>query len=141
MVSLPRRRLPAAVMLSTPGVSFRYSISSAATRWPKLSRKRPALWRYCAIDLQDLLFELGAHARQLAQLLLAADALQIVDGADVVVLEQQRDALRAQALDLQQLERAGRILLEQLIALLERCRARRFLSGRQPNLCRCRECR
>ena len=37
---------------------------------------------------QHLLFQLGAHARQLAQLLLAAQALQFVDGADLVMFEE-----------------------------------------------------
>ena len=53
---------------------------------------------------QHFLFELGAHARQLAQFLFAADALQVVDGRDLEMLVEQRDALRAEPLDLQQLE-------------------------------------
>ena len=60
---------------------------------------------------QHLLFELGAHARQVAQLLLLAEPLQFVDGADVEVLEDERDALGAEALDLQELERGGREFL------------------------------
>ncbi len=49
---------------------------------------------------QNLFFELGAHARQLAQFLFARDALQIVDGADAVVFPQHADALRPEPLDL-----------------------------------------
>ena len=70
--------------------------------------------------LEHLLFQLGAHARQLAQLLLLADALQLVDGGDFVVLVNQRDALRAEALDLEQLEQRGRELRQQRVALFKR---------------------
>ncbi len=53
---------------------------------------------------QHLLFQLGAHTRQLAQLLFFADALQLIDGGHFVMLVDQRDALRAQALNLEEFE-------------------------------------
>ena len=82
--------------------------------------------RYPRDGAQHLLFELGAHARQLAQLLLLAEALQFVDGADVEVLEDQRDALGAEALDLEELERAGREFLPAAGRAARRSRVRRF---------------
>ena len=90
---------------------------------------------------QHLLFELGAHARQLAQFLLLAEALQFVDGADAEVLEDQRDALRAEALDLEELERGGREFLPAAGRGARRSRVRRFPPARRPGPCRCRECR
>ena len=67
---------------------------------------------------EHLLFELGAHARQHAQLLLAAEPLQLVDGADAVVLEDEGDALGAEPLNLEEFERGGRKLLQQQVAPL-----------------------
>ena len=61
-----------------------------------ISRDRP----------QHLLFELSAHARQPAELLLLAELLQFIDGADVKMFEDQRDALRTQSLNLQEFKRA-----------------------------------
>ncbi len=49
--------------------------------------------------LQNLLFELRAHARQFAQLLLFADPLQIIDGCDFMVFPQQGDAFGPESLD------------------------------------------
>ncbi len=69
---------------------------------------------------QHLLFQLRAHARQLAQLLLAADAFQIVDAGNLIMLIQQRDALGTQALNFQQLQRRRRKTRQKLIARGER---------------------
>ena len=52
--------------------------------------------------------------------MLLADAFQVVDGADAVMLPQQGDGLRAEALNLEQLERGGRVLGDQQVAPLER---------------------
>ena len=90
---------------------------------------------------QHLLFQLRAHARQHAQLLLLAEPLQLVDRADAVMLENQRDALRTEPLDLEELQRAGRELLEQQIAPLAGAALHDLLPARPPGLCRCRECR
>ena len=68
---------------------------------------------------QDFLFELRAHARQLAQLLVAAQLFEFVHRRDLEVLEQQRDALRPESLDLEKFERRRREFLQQLIALVE----------------------
>ena len=55
---------------------------------------------------------------QHAELLLAAQLLQLIDPAAAVVLVNERDALGPQPLDLEQLQRAGGELLQQLIAPL-----------------------
>ena len=43
---------------------------------------------------EHFLLKLGPHTRQLAQLLLLADLLQVVDGRSPVVLEKSSDSLR-----------------------------------------------
>src|ERR1019366_7112118 len=53
-----------------------------------------------------------------AQFVLLAEALQFVDGRDAEVLEDERDALGAEALDLEELERRGREFCEQQVAAL-----------------------
>jgi len=58
--------------------------------------------------------------------LLIADALQFVDGGDLVVLVDQRDTLRAQALDLEKLQKRGRELRQQRIALFKRSALGKF---------------
>ena len=67
---------------------------------------------------QNFLFELRAHARQRAQLLVFAKLLQFIDGADLKMFEEQRDTLRPQSLDLQKIERGGRKLQQQFIAAI-----------------------
>ena len=69
--------------------------------------------------LQDLLFQLRPHPWQFAQLLFAAQALQIVDRTHAKSLDQHRDTLRPQPLDLQHLQRRRRILFEHLVAAVE----------------------
>ena len=49
--------------------------------------------------LEHFFFQLGAHARQLPQFLLLADALQIVDRRHLEMLINQCDAFGAEALD------------------------------------------
>ena len=90
---------------------------------------------------EHLLFELGAHARQLAQLLLLADALQIVDGGDFVMLVEQRDAFGAEALDVQQVEERGRELLRASCRAFRTTRVCRFRPAPRRCPCRCRGCR
>jgi len=68
---------------------------------------------------QHLLFELRAHARKFAQLLVAAELLQFVHRCDAEVLEQQCDALWSEPLNFQELERHGREFQQQLIAFVE----------------------
>ena len=80
---------------------------------------------------EDLLLKFRAHARKLAQFLLLADPFQIVDGGHFVMLVKQRDALRSQALDAQQLEQGSRVLLEQMIALLKCSALADFLENRR----------
>src|SRR5208283_3273204 len=48
------------------------------------------------------------------------EPFQFVDSADVVVLEDQGDALRAEALNLEELQGGGRKLLQQQVAALAR---------------------
>jgi len=79
----------------------------SATVFPKLSD--PA---------QNFLFELRAHARQRAQLLVLAELFKLVDGPNLKVFKQQRDALRPQPLDLQEIESCGRELLKEFVAAL-----------------------
>src|SRR5215469_8024021 len=57
---------------------------------------------------QYLLFEPGAHPRKITQLLIETEAFQLVDGGDMEMLEDERDALGSQALNLEELERGGR---------------------------------
>ena len=64
--------------------------------------------------LEDFLLLLFAHARQFAQLALARQLLDAFQVADLVRAPQQRDRLRAEALDLQQLEHRRAVLLQQL---------------------------
>src|SRR5450432_4100717 len=56
---------------------------------------------------ENLLFQLGAHARQLAKLPVHAQLFQFVDRMNLEVLEQQSDALGAQPLYLQEFKRAS----------------------------------
>jgi len=58
---------------------------------------------------QDLLFELRAHPRQRAELLLQAQFFQFVDGGDWEMLEQDGDTLGSESLNFQKLQRSGRI--------------------------------
>ena len=58
-------------------------------------------------------------------------------GAHLEMFEQQRDALRAQALDLQKLERGGRKFQQQFIAPVAAAALFRSRPGRQRGLCRC----
>ena len=76
----------------------------------------PGTLPICGDRTQHFLFELGAHARQLAQLLVAAETLQLIDGADAVVLEDERNAFGSQTLDLQEFKSGGRKFLQQHIA-------------------------
>ena len=69
---------------------------------------------------QHLLLELRPHARQRAQLLLAAQSLQLVHRLQLKMLEQQRDTFRTQPLYLQKLQRRRRKLRQQLVAFVER---------------------
>src|SRR5205807_3552777 len=69
--------------------------------------------------LPIFLFELRAHSGQVAQLLVEAEALELINGADVIVLEEERDALGAESLDFQQVQAGGRVFLEQLVARSE----------------------
>src|SRR5712671_4328259 len=67
---------------------------------------------------QHFFLELGAHAWQHTQLLFLAKLLELVDGRDPVMLEDQSDALGTEALDFQKFERGRRELLEQHVAAL-----------------------
>ena len=127
MVSLPRRRLPAAAIFSMPAGFRKIRDQFRRDLLPEAQQETAGALAILRDRLEHLLFQLGAHARQLAQLLLLADALQLVDGGDLVVLVDQRDALRAQALDLQQLEQRGRKLRQQRVALFERAALGEFL--------------
>src|ERR1700729_2663186 len=69
--------------------------------------------------LQNLLFELRAHAWQFAQLLLFADPLQIVDGRYLMMFPEQGDAFGAESLDSEQFENRRWELLQQQITLIE----------------------
>ena len=109
-VSFPRRRLPAAVTFSTP--ELREILDEFVGRPPRERQQEPA--GTAAILLngpKDLLFEFCSHSGQCPQLLFIANPLQIVDGADSKMLEQEGNALRPEALNLQQLESGGWILL------------------------------
>ena len=117
-VSRPRRRLPAGVMASTPGVPSSAAVNSAAMASAVAEQVAAAVHAVLGDAAQHLLLELGAHARQHAQLLFQAQALQLIDGADAVVLEDQGDALGAESLDLQEFQRGGRESSEQQIAPL-----------------------
>ena len=63
--------------------------------------------------LQQLGFVLLAHARQFANLAFARQFLDAVDVADFVGAPDQRDGLRAEALNLQQLQHRRVVFLEQ----------------------------
>jgi hypothetical protein len=69
---------------------------------------------------ENLLFELRAHARQRAKLLIQAELFQIVDGGDPEMLDDERDRLRPEPLDFQQFKRRRWVFLKHLIAPLER---------------------
>ena len=106
------------MIASTPGICRRYSISSAADALGIAQQKAAGALPILRDGAQDLLLQLRAHARQHAQLLLLAEALQFVDGADVEVLEDQRDALGPEPLDLEELERGRRKFRQQHVAPL-----------------------
>ena len=110
-VSRPRRRLPAGVIASTPGVCRSVGDQFGGHAFGVAQQVAAGAQAVLRDGAQHLLFQLGAHARQHAQLLLLAEAFQLVDGADAVVLEDERDALRPEPLDFEELERAGRELL------------------------------
>jgi hypothetical protein len=90
-------------LISSPGIAHQIP-----PRAPAIVGDRP----------QHLLLELRAHARQIAQLLLDAELLELVDRSRRVVLEDERDALGPEPLNLQKFERARREFLEQLVAPL-----------------------
>ena len=138
----PAPQAPAGVMASTPGVCRQMldQIRRPCSR-PIAQQIASAALAILRDGAQHLLFQLRAHARQLAQLLFPAEAFQFVDGADVEVLEDQRDALGAQALDLEELERARRETSAAAHRGARTSRASRSPPARQPDLCRCRECR
>ena len=100
MVSLPRRRLPAAAICSRPPVSDKIRNQFVGGFLAEAQQEAAGALAILRDGFENLLFELGAHAGQLAQLLLLADPLQVVDGGDFVVLVEQRDAFGAEALDL-----------------------------------------
>ena len=96
-VSRPRRKAAAAVTFSTPAVSAEILRSVPRARFAKLSRNRPVLCRYAAIDRSTFSSSFAPMRGRVAQLLLFADALQIVDGADAVVLEKDARCSSARA--------------------------------------------
>jgi hypothetical protein len=73
-----------------------------------------------ADGLEHLLFEFRSHARQAAQFLFTAEALEFVDGADAEVFPDEGDALGAESLNLEEFEGAGREAGQQFIAFVER---------------------
>ena len=64
--------------------------------------------------LEQLLFVLFAHARQFAKFAFAGELLHAIEIANLVGAPDQRDGLRSQALDLEQLQHGGVIFLEQI---------------------------
>ena len=108
-VSRPRRRLPAAVIFSTPCSSPRYvgELSATPVRRSSAGSVR-CCCRYCAIERRTFSSSLAPMRGSVAQLLLLAELLQLVDGADLEMLEEQRDALRPEALNFQKFERGRR---------------------------------
>ena len=77
--------------------------------------------------LQDFLLALFAQARQLAQLAFARQLLHAGEIAHLEGAPQQRDGLRAESLDLQQLQHRGPVLLQQLLVRPELAAAAQLL--------------
>ena len=65
---------------------------------------------------QNLLFQFGAHARQIPQFLVYAELLQFVDAFKVGMLQQGANAFWSQALNSEEFQRGGRKFLQQGIA-------------------------
>ncbi len=78
--------------------------------------------------LEDLLLALFAEARQLAQLAFARQLLDALEVAHLKCAPHQRDGLRSEALDFQQLQHAGAILLQQFLMLLQFALPAQFLN-------------
>ena len=70
---MPRRRLPAGVIASTPGTSRRILDQFGGHAVGEAQQEAAGALPVLRDGAQHLLFELGAHARQLAQLLLLAE--------------------------------------------------------------------
>src|SRR6185295_17000379 len=69
---------------------------------------------------QNLLFELRPHARECPKFLFPAELFQLVHTPNLEMLEEQRDSLGAESLDLEEFERGGRVLEKQGIPALAR---------------------
>ena len=82
---------------------------------PAAGRARPLLER-----LQDEGLLLRAHALEAAQPSLARRALEVVERADAELAVEQRDGLRADALQAEQVEDGRRELLQQLLVIGDR---------------------
>ncbi len=119
MVSRPRRRLPAGVTASMPRQVREIRGQLARCLIGEVQQEPAAALPDLRDAAQDFLFELRAHARKFAQFLVAAKLLELVDGGDLEVLEEHRDALGAESLDLEEFERGRREFFQQFVALVE----------------------
>ena len=103
-VSQPRRRLPTGA-ISAPGAASRSAATSAAAVSCASAIEAPAGEPAALLErLEDQRLLLRAHAFQRAEAALAGGALEIVERPDPELLVEQRDGLRADALQVQQVE-------------------------------------
>ena len=79
---------------------------------------------------EDFFFEFGTHAGESAELLLAADAFEVVDGLHAVVLVEKGDAFGTEALDFEQLQGGGRVFREHFIAAVKGAAGADFLDDK-----------
>ncbi len=119
MVSFPRLRLPAGVIVSMPGRSARGTRDLGRGVIGEAQQEPPAALLVLRDAAQHFLFQLRAHPRQRAQFLFPAQAFQIVHRLHLEMFEEQRNTLRPQTLNLQEFERRRRKLLQQFVALIE----------------------
>ena len=112
-VSRPRRSDPAGVILSMPANLRKVLGQLFGLSFGGVDQEAAADAAIVFDRLQQLRFVLLAHAGQFADLSFARKFLDAIDVADFVGAPDQRDGLRAQALNLQQLQHRRVVFLQQ----------------------------
>ena len=126
-VSRPRRSEPAGVILSMPGYFFRYVDELFGFGLAGVDEEAAADAAVVFDGLQQLGFVLLAHAGEFADFSFAREFLDAIDIADFVGAPDERDGLRAEALNLQQLQHRRVVLLQQFGLYRELAVGEKFL--------------
>ena len=124
-VSQPRRRLPTGDDLRLRRVLAQRG-DQRGGGVVRLGHQPPAGDALALLErLEDQRFLLRAHALERADAAVARGLLEVVERPDAEPVIEQRDGLRPDALQAQQVEDGRRKLLQQLLVVAGRCRSRR----------------